>query len=516
MSMRKILEWYHPLDKNKLAYIIPSLVIFIICLWTTLNYKWPLGWDIFYHIHLAQIYMSKGFTFFDPLYNVPGGRLINYPPLFHLLLAFFSLISGWSPFEIARIMQPFFAAFIVLSVTIIGARFYNRLAGVFAGILLISAFIATRIILPLPENMALIFLPVSIYFYYKSIKIPRLKFACASGALMGIIALIHPAATLCLFISITFITFSLLVAALKGSINLKTVISDYGIFILTGFIIASVWWLPSLYLKSLGASGGVATALPISVRTSILNYPKALGYLVCGFAIIGLARAYKGFGLRDLFIISWIFSMFLLSKAYYFGINVISYRVLIYILLPLSILAGSGLEFAFRAFREMNRSAASVFLILIFSFSLFQGVANFSSSKIADFGVLTAYGKVSIAPPTEGEVELAEWFEEEADKPKVASFSNYYTGIFIMAYSRQPVNPLLEHSQGIPREDELRKDSIGYLVYDKRLRMYDNLPFACSKNLLYYNPNMVNLSDLGCDYLEKVYENEEFVVYAVI
>ncbi|MDI9624553.1 MAG: hypothetical protein QFX38_06675 [Methanothermobacter sp.] len=503
------------MDK-KLAYIIPPLVIFVICLRTTLNYKWPLGWDIFYHIHLAQIYVGKGFTFFDPVYNAPGGRFINYPPLFHLLLTFFSLALGLSPFEISRFMQPFFAAFIVLSVTIVGARFYDSLAGIFAGILLISAVIATRIILPLPENMALIFLPVSIYFYYKSIKTLRLKFACASGALMGIIALIHSAATLCLFVSVTFITFILVVAALKKNINLKIVISNYGIFILSGFIIASFWWLPSLYLKSLGVSGGVETALPFSVRTSILNYPKALGYLVCGFAIIGLARAYKGFGLRDLFIISWILSMFILSKAYYFGINVISYRVLIYILLPLSILAGSGLESAFRAFREVNRSVASVFLILIFSFSLFQAVVNFSSSKIADFGVLTAYGRVSIAPPTEGEVELAEWFKKEADKHKVASFSNYYTGVFIMAYSRQPVNPLLEHFQGIPGDDELRKENIAYLVYDKRLKMYDNLPFVSFENLLYYNPNMVNLSDLDYDYLKKIYENEEFIVYMVI
>lgn len=460
--------------------------------------------------------MSQGFTFFDPIYNAHGGRLINYPPLFHLLLAFFSLVLALSPFEIAKFMQPFFAAFIVLSVTIVGVRFYGRLGGIFSGILLISAFISTRIILPLPENMALIFLPFSIYFYYRSIKTPRLKFACASGALMGIIALIHPAATLCLFISITFITFALLLAAFKGDVKFKIVISNYGIFILTGFIIAGSWCLPSLYIKSLGVPGGIATSIPSSVGTSILNYPKALGYLVCGFAIIGLARAYRRFGLRDLFIISWALSMFILSKAYYFGVNVISYRVLIYILLPLSILAGSGLEFAFKTLRRMDWSVARIFLILIFLFSLFQCAANFSNSRVADFGVLTAYGRVSIAPPTVGEVELAEWFEKEADKGKVASFSNYYTGVFVMAYSGQSINPLVEDFQGIPGKDELYKDDIGYLVYDKRLKMYDNLPFASSRNLLYYNPSMVNLSDLACDYLDKVYENREFVVYRVV
>lgn len=69
---------------------------------------------------------------------------------------------------------------------------------------------------------------------------------------------------------------------------------------------------------------------------------------------------------------------------------------------------------------------------------------------------------------------------------------------------------------GIPGKDELYKDNIGYLVYDKRLKMYDNLPLASSRNLLYYNPSMVNLSDLACDYLDRVYENREFVVYRVV
>jgi len=504
------------MDKNKLYYIIPPLIVFIICLWTTLKYKWPLGWDVFYHIHLAKVYMSRGFTFFDPLYNAPKGNLINYPPLFHILLAFLSLVSGIGPFDIVRFMQPFIAALIILSVTIVGSRFYDRFVGLSAGMLLISAFIATRIILPLPENIALILLPFSIYFYYKSIKDSKMKFACLSGALMGIIALIHPAATLCLFISITSITLALLLAAFREYINFRDVILDYGIFFFTSFLIAAIWWLPSLYIKSLGVPGGIQTSLTSSIGTSILNYPGALGYLVCGFSIIGLVSAYKRFGLRELFIISWILSMLILSKAYYFGVNVISYRVLIYILLPLSILAGFGLEFAFRNVKRKSGSLACIILVFVFLFSVFQGFGNLSGSKVADFGVLTDYGRVPIAPPTHGEVELAEWFKSGAEKGKIASFSNYYTGVFVMAYSGQPVNSLLQDSLGVPGRDELSRENIGYLVYDKRLMMNDTIPFVLSGKLLYYNPKLVNLSDLNYDYLEKVYENEDFVVYMVV
>ena len=44
--------------------------------------------------------------------------------------------------------------------------------------------------------------------------------------------------------------------------------------------------------------------------------------------------------------------MILLSKAYWFGINVISYRVLVYLLIPLSILGGFGLSQVYYKFKD--------------------------------------------------------------------------------------------------------------------------------------------------------------------
>ncbi len=66
--------------------------------------------------------------------------------------------------------------------------------------------------------------------------------------------------------------------------------------------------------------------------------------MVLIFAVIGVVFAIKKMQKKNIYIIVWIVTMFLLSEAYWFGINVISYRVLIYLLIPLSILGGFGVK----------------------------------------------------------------------------------------------------------------------------------------------------------------------------
>ena len=65
----------------------PAVVMFFLALLPTLKYGYPLSWDIYYHTHMAHLYLEHGFTYFDPLTYAPFGRPIFYPPLFQYLLA---------------------------------------------------------------------------------------------------------------------------------------------------------------------------------------------------------------------------------------------------------------------------------------------------------------------------------------------------------------------------------------------------------------------------------------------
>lgn len=156
---------------SRAIYIVPSLIVFLAVLFVTLSYRWPFGWDIFYHIHISKVYITEGLTLFDPIYNAPAGNIINYPPIFHFTLILLSYILRTGLFETARFMQPFLAGLVVLSVSFVASKFYkNQMIGLAAGILLFSGAISARLVQALPENMALIFFPLSIYFYYKFLK----------------------------------------------------------------------------------------------------------------------------------------------------------------------------------------------------------------------------------------------------------------------------------------------------------------------------------------------------------
>ncbi|MGB9201066.1 STT3 domain-containing protein, partial [Methanobacterium sp.] len=149
-----------------LLWIIPGLVAFLIALIPTLIYPWPFTFDIFVHIQIAQVYSHYGFTLIDPLIDPPVGTPIAYPPLFSYLLLFLNSILKIDYFNVARLLQPIFAGSVVLSTSYVAKKYYGNIAGISAGFLIISSFLFGRLITPLPETMALIFVPLVVYAYY--------------------------------------------------------------------------------------------------------------------------------------------------------------------------------------------------------------------------------------------------------------------------------------------------------------------------------------------------------------
>jgi len=74
----------------------------------------------------------------------------------------------------------------------------------------------------------------------------------------------------------------------------------------------------------------------------------------------------------------------LLSKAYYLGINVITYRFLIYIMIPVSILASNGLISVSKTLKGMDKNLARAFMVLIFIIAIIQGFNNLSGARVTD------------------------------------------------------------------------------------------------------------------------------------
>ncbi len=521
------------LSKNnlkKLVWVIPAITAFLIALIPTIKYQWPLGWDIIYHIQYAKVYALYGFTLTDPLLNAPVGQKIGYPPLFHFLVASLGTLLKADFFQIARLLQPFFAMFIVLSVSYVARKFYGCVAGISAGFLVLSSYLVARIVLPLPENLALIFLPLVVYFYYLSAEKKRPKYALISGIIFIIVILAHQGATLSLFLTVT----SLSVVELIFYRDLRTFKNYVGfllpiISLIVAGVVVILFLSPDIITgilnQGINAVIGLSTSLYANRPSGILTYLGSMGFLVLIFAAIGGIMAIKKRDRKALYILTWIIAMFLLSKAYWFGINVISYRVLIYILIPLSILGGFGLsQFYERIKRYKNFSSpkfSAAFLIIIFALCIFQGVSTVENPKIAVFKVKNQFDSVQIAPPSSSEVDLANWFQKNGDRNKSFVISNQFSGMFLTTETDMPMHYGFElYSLKNTNKSAFQEQNIGYIIYDKKLFFSDQnneLQLITVDSefypLYYFNKNIkTNLNEIIPDYAQVVYENDEFIV----
>jgi hypothetical protein len=340
--------------------LLPAIAAFIIALIPTLKYQWPLGWDIIYHIQYAQVYAHHGFTTVTPLLNAPTGQKIGYPPLFHFLIAALGTGLNVDFFQVARFLQPVLAASIVLSVSYVAYKFYGNIAGLAAGFLMLSSMLMGRMILTLPENLALVFLPLVVFFYYRSLKEKDLKIAIMGGILFVLVLATHQAATLCLVLAIVSITIMELVVyrnfkALGNFLSFFLILIVLGILGVIGLLVVAPHLVESLWQQGITAITGMNTSLTFNRPLGIYSYLGNLGIMVLVFATIGGVFALKRHQQKDNVILAWIIAMILLSNAYWFGINVITYRVLIYLLIPLSILGGYGIHITCQKLKNYPR-----------------------------------------------------------------------------------------------------------------------------------------------------------------
>lgn len=514
-----------------LIWAAPALIAFFLALIPTFKYQWPLSWDIIYHVQYAQIYAEYGFRLTDPLLNAPYGQKIGYPPLFHFLLVLLGKISKVDFFQIARFLQPVIVMFLVLSTSYVARKFYGTLAGISAGFLMLSSLLlGNRLIFPLPENLALIFLTLSVYSYYYSLKKKSFKYAVMAGILLIIMVFIHHAATLVLFMIIT--AFTLVELSIYRNIN---VFKNYVAFLLLPLLMSLMvvvglfLWSPDTIYNVLQVgikeTTGFVTSLPSSRPIGIFSYGN-IGLMTLIFSLIGVVAAIKKRRKKDVFILTWIIAILLLMNAYLFGVNVISYRLLAYLLIPTSILGGFGLiQLCFRLKdykRFSSKNFRTAFLISIFALSTFNGFLTMENPLIASNVVENQYGEFQIAPPTSSEMDLAQWFSEHGNRSKSILSNNLFPCTFITTQTGMPLRSDLsfENFNNNVSESVFKQDKIGYVVLDKRLSfkpdngtLYKVKVDAEFYRIFYYSKDIhSNINEIFPSFINVVYENENFIV----
>jgi asparagine N-glycosylation enzyme membrane subunit Stt3 len=443
-------------EKPVLLLLIPAIAAFFIALIPTLKYQWPLGGDIFYHVHLAKLYMEQGLVYWDPLTSAPYGRPIFYPPIFHWLLLSLGFICG-DIFSAARFLQPALTMFLFLSFAYIAYKLYDSiLVGVTAGFFIFYSVVFQRFLLSGPENLALILFPLVIYGLYLSTQNKSYKYASMSGILAGIVFLTH-------MLSASFLFLVTSIYALLISLKDKSILKYWFVFVISAFLVASVWWMPLLIHYGLVFnSGGDSPYL-----VSFLSYPKFFGVLTLLFAFLGAIPMIKRRSKQDILILTFLISILVVSNLNYLGLSILSNRFLTFALFPMVVMAGVGVKYLKTVIdgKNISRKFYSIFILCVYVSSVMIG---YSMLADVDSGFLWLRASNS-------ELDIAEWFQENGDKKSVVVAYNFRDP-FIVAISRQPVAvggygqgiinslDIQKYADGRVSQSDYLNDNVGYVV----------------------------------------------------
>ncbi|MEW6010507.1 glycosyltransferase family 39 protein [Methanobacterium alkalithermotolerans] len=433
-------------NKNIIFIFIPALITFCLILIPTFKYQWPLSWDIFYHIHISQLYLENGLIFFDDLTYAPYGRPIFYPPLFHFLLISLKEIFGWTLFDSARYIQPVLGSLTILSFSFVAYRMYNATTGFLTGIFVMFTTFFSRMIIPIPETMALILLPLLAYFYYISLENNKLFPALLAGILLGMVLLTH------LLSSSIIILIILIYTIIIGLIQKEPVLKQFLVLLATSMAIAAVWYLPLIL------SYGFSFKSPPAQGIELFKYLTLFGIVPLIFSFIGSFYASKRRKKQDLLILVWTIAILLFSLAHFIGIPVLSERILNFAVFPLMLLAALGIQ-CITVEGDKRPAYILMALIIIFGFSFGYSTVNSASPfiKPSDF-------------------ELSKWFKDNGDKESLVVSYNYELDPLIVSISRQPVSAggyapgmlrglnILKYLQGDFNRDDIRQDQAGYII----------------------------------------------------
>lgn len=427
---------------KKFIVSLPAVLAFALALIPTIKYDWPLSWDIYYHIHNMKLY-SEGIFFWDNLTAAPYGRPIFYPPLFHLLLLSIVKILNISPFLAARLMQPFLALFGVFSFSYVSKKFYGNIMGFLTGLFIIMSPLFHRMMVPIPESMAVIFLPILVYFYYLAIEKAEDKYAIVAGFLWGLVLLTHLLSAL---IILSVITVATIVLKIKGEKNLK----GYWIITIIGLITSSLWLIPLLIKYGFVFRSPPTQTLPFK------SYLQFIGPIPFFLALIGFINILWDREKKDIIILSWFVSVTFISVIYIFGINVITERIIYFNLFAVAVLASLSIKAL-----KFEKKKYTLLLLIIMVLSLYNGYSTANSMT------------PSISTP---EVEVARWFKYHGDHERVVVTADYHLDPIIVSISDQPVAGggyapgtvksinRDKYISGNFKKEEMIREKIGYIV----------------------------------------------------
>lgn len=279
--------------RTAFALLILVIASFAIKLYPPLTNNFLVNFDSIYHARIGQMVADTGWV---PSFDyAAGGRPHLYPPLYHLLLGYSSIVSGIPVIELIKFMLPFISALLVLPTFYLIGKFRDEETA-----LLGAAFMAFNPIIAAqsydsPQLFGLLLFPVIVRFFIRGDYI-------ICGGLLAVSALFNYFVTST--IAAIMIAFGI-IKWLAGRKTLETYGKEKKYLIYAGLAIVIALGLASPWLLvSISRAGNC-----FDLSTAVSSMASAgMGYLlimVPFVAILGFIFLYGTRNSRDDYALIW-------------------------------------------------------------------------------------------------------------------------------------------------------------------------------------------------------------------
>jgi hypothetical protein len=319
----------------------------LLMLWAT----YPSGADIGLHESIIHsITLSGNTNFLWNNYQMGGGLSLTFPG-YHIFVSYVILITGMPDYLAHSLVVSFFSSFIVLCAYLITRAVWSESAALIVAFLVAISRFDIEMLLwgGYPNVITLLLIPLTFYLYLQRDRFSSVPFLATTTILSGAIFLTHSLSAV-MFVGITFAAVIFVSLFSKKFDVSRTHLLIWLLPIFLGAILISPFLVEAapayLGANSETFTGGVSDIRLALLSTRVLPLEWVIPLFACVLFFFLFSKKYKGsfFTVPAFLLTLWILVPMIFTQGYLVGIYTDYNRFLYFILLPIIILIGLGID----------------------------------------------------------------------------------------------------------------------------------------------------------------------------
>ena len=340
--------------KTSKKYLLLFLVLTFAFVYRMLFMHWatyPPGADIGLHESVIHsITLSGNTNFLWNNYQMGGGLSLTFPG-YHIFVSYIISVTGMPDYLSHSLVASFFSSFIVLCAYLVTRVLWREPAALIVAFLVAVSRFDIEMLLwgGYPNAITLLLIPLTFYLYLQRDRFSLVPFLATTTILVGAIFLTHSLSAV-MFVGITFATvifvsiFSKKVSVSKTHLLIWLLPIFLGAILVSPFLVEGV---PAYLVANAETfTGGVLDIQLALLSTRVLPLEWVIPLFASVIFFFLFSKKYKGnfFTVPAFLLTFWVLVPMIFTQGYLVGIYTDYNRFLYFIILPLIILIGLGID----------------------------------------------------------------------------------------------------------------------------------------------------------------------------